>query len=277
MLTKVSAPVLVIALLLLVSCDSVAGEIAYRPPGLPLRVSVNTWGQVSMSVEGNVRVPTFLGDFEAGVIVDPARRFSVENTLRVRLNGREYFYDLHGQDFSTDFESGYYEKVALIRRGSNLILELEKVNEPRVEPVPVQPPTAIPQPSPLFSPHQPSSSSRPSGVTIPVGRTFSPTAGWTWICTGDFSVIRSGGNEIALHDDLENTGLVLVLEQNSAVTVKAPYGGRCEPFSQEEKSSVTSGKVLYLMNSEGCGGTCSKVNVKELNMHGEVVRDYWRP
>ncbi len=273
MFTKASAPVLMIALLLVVSCDSVAGEIAYRPPGLPLRVSVNTWGQVSMSVESNVRVPTFLGDFEAGVIVDPARRFSVENTLTVRLNGREYFYDLHGQDFSIDFESGYYEKVALIRRDSDLILELEQVNEPRVEPVPVQPPTAIPQPSP----NPPSSSSRPSGVTVPAGGTFPPIPGWTWICTGDFSVIRSDGNEIVLHDDLETTGLVLVLEQNSTVTVKAPYGGRCEPFSQEEKSNAISGKVSYLLNSEGCGGTCSQVNVKELNTHGEVVRDYWRP
>jgi len=133
--------------------------------------------------------------------------------------------------------------------------------------------TQRPQPSP----NQPSSPSRPSGITVSAGGTFSPTAGWTWICTGDFSVIRSDGNEIVLHDDLENTGLVLVLEQNSAVTVKAPYGGRCEPFLQEEESNAISTKVSYLMNGEGCGETCSKVNVKELNTHGDVMRDYWRP
>lgn len=126
-------------------------------------------------------------------------------------------------------------------------------------------------------PTQPSAHIRPAGITIPAGGTFSSIAGWIWICTGDFSVIGADSAEELMYDNSENTGLVLVLEQNSDVIIQAPYGGRCEPFSQEEKSNVISAKVSYLMNTEGCEGICSKVNVKELNTYGEIVRDYWRP
>ena len=33
----------------------------------------------------------------------------------------------------------------------------------------------------------------PSSVSIPAGGSFLPTAGWTWICGGDFSVTRPDG------------------------------------------------------------------------------------
>ncbi|HFD87567.1 MAG TPA: hypothetical protein ENJ35_07820 [Gammaproteobacteria bacterium] len=45
--------------------------------------------------------------------------------LTVRLNGEDHIYDLHGQDFSINFDEGYYEKVRLEKRGGNLILELK--------------------------------------------------------------------------------------------------------------------------------------------------------
>jgi hypothetical protein len=111
--------------LILTSCDLAFG---YRPPVIPLSISIDTRGQVTFSVEQEVKLPTPIGTFSVGVIMDPAVYFGVQNTLTVRYNGEDHIYDLHGQDFTITFASGYYKKVAVSKRGSNLLLELKQKN-----------------------------------------------------------------------------------------------------------------------------------------------------
>ncbi len=118
---------IVILGILLTSCQTVGVEVGYKPPVLPLRVSINSWGEITFGVEGNVEIPTFLGTFSAGIVVDPARKFNAQNILTVRVNGEDHFYDLHGEDFDLEFESGYYEKITLRKNGNSIVLELNRI------------------------------------------------------------------------------------------------------------------------------------------------------
>lgn len=114
--------------LFLGGCNTIAAEGVYHPTGIPLQVSVNTWGEVNFSVDTGVNVPTPIGVFEANVIIDPARELNNgQNTLTIRLDGQDQIYDLHGADFDIDFESGYYEKIRIGKQGNNLLLEIRQV------------------------------------------------------------------------------------------------------------------------------------------------------
>src|SRR3990172_7305291 len=119
-----------LACLLVGACSNVAGEVGFQPYAIPIKVSVNSWGEISFSVDTNIDLPTPLGVASVGVVVDPARHFSVQNILTVRLNGEEHFYDLHGRDFKIEFESGYYKQIILEKRGGDLFLELSQVDRP---------------------------------------------------------------------------------------------------------------------------------------------------
>lgn len=140
--------------------------------------------------------------------------------------------------------------------------------------------TSQPKTATIVATHQattPSASSRPlrpSPVSIPAGKTFSPSVEWSWICVGDFSVIRTDGSNLALYDNSATTGLILVVGQNSEVIINAPYGGSCEPFTQSQKDSIISAKVSELL-SNGCVGGCMSVNIKEIDRHGKILSDYW--
>jgi hypothetical protein len=112
-------------------CNTIAAEGVYHPTGIPLQVSVNTWGEVNFTVDTGVNIPTPIGAFEANVIIDPARELnSNQNTLTIRLNGQDRVYDLHGVDFNIEFESGYYEKIRIDKHGNNLLLEIRQAVVP---------------------------------------------------------------------------------------------------------------------------------------------------
>lgn len=111
-------------------CNTIAAEGVYHPTGIPLQVSVNTWGEVNFAVDTGVTVPTPIGVFEANVIIDPARELNNgQSTLTIRLDDQDQIYDLHGADFDIDFESGYYEKIRIGKQGNNLLLEIRQVAE----------------------------------------------------------------------------------------------------------------------------------------------------
>lgn len=119
--------VLVTVSLFLGGCNAIAAEGVYHPTGIPLQVSVNTWGEVNFSVDTGVNVPTPIGVFEANVIIDPARELNNgQSTLTIRLDGQDQIYDLHGADFTIEFESGYYEKINIDKHGNNLLLEIRQ-------------------------------------------------------------------------------------------------------------------------------------------------------
>jgi len=111
--------------ILLIGCG-VKGTGSYQPPALPLKVMVDTEGNISFEIQQEIEYPTPLGTFAVGVVVDPIDYFEKEATLTIRLNDEDYFYDLHGNDFVVNFESGYYEKVELTKRGNDILLELRK-------------------------------------------------------------------------------------------------------------------------------------------------------
>lgn len=116
---------LLILLILLTGCFE--GEVGYQPPGVPLKVSVTSKGRVTFSTESSF--PTPLGTFSVGVVADPAKYFETEQTLTVRFNGKDHFYALDEGDFDIEFESGYYEKVRLVKSASNIMLELRRVEQ----------------------------------------------------------------------------------------------------------------------------------------------------
>jgi hypothetical protein len=98
---------------------------SYEPTGIPLEVSVNSNGEISFSVKGEVSIPTPLGVFSIGVVTNPADYFRVSNVLTVRIDCEsEYFYDLHGADFDLTFKSGYYQEISLQKVGTNLYLDI---------------------------------------------------------------------------------------------------------------------------------------------------------
>ena len=120
---------LLFLLFLLVSCNEsspVAIEGGYTTPFVPLKISINSWGEINVGISGLIVTP--LGTFEAGLITDPAKYFDVvENTLTVRIDNQDCIYDLNGVNFSIeelDAEE-IYTFIALREENKNIFLELE--------------------------------------------------------------------------------------------------------------------------------------------------------
>lgn len=110
--------------LLVAACDSVGAKVAYQPLGVPLKISINSWGEIDIEASGEIVTP--IGVFEVGLVTDPARFFDgVQNTLVVRIGSQECWYDLNGQDFNVELAPGYYQQIALRKEQSNICLELQ--------------------------------------------------------------------------------------------------------------------------------------------------------
>ncbi len=114
--------------LLLSSCQWIKGVGGYTPPGLPLKVTIDTNGEINFELETEVAYPTPLGTFSVGIVVDPVEYFNKNSTLTIRLDCEDNFYDLHGQDFNIEFESGYYEKINLNKRGNDILLDIRHID-----------------------------------------------------------------------------------------------------------------------------------------------------
>lgn len=123
---KVAITALMLMSMLLTGCRGMTGQGSYQPPIIPLKVSADTNGKISFDIEEEIDYPTPLGTFSVGVVFNPDDYFHTGNTLTVRLDCKDYFYDLSEKDFSIEFESGYYEKIGLTMRGDNVLLELRR-------------------------------------------------------------------------------------------------------------------------------------------------------
>ena len=108
----------------LAACESVAGQVSYHPPGIPLKISANTWGELEIEASGEIVTP--IGVFEAGLVTNPVQFFDVvQNTLVVRIGRQECWYDLNGQDFDVQLAPGYYQQIDLRKSQGNIYLELQ--------------------------------------------------------------------------------------------------------------------------------------------------------
>lgn len=123
---KVKLISFVLISLFFTGCEGMSVQGSYQPPIIPLKVSVDTNRKISFEVEKEIDFPTSLGTFSVGVVLNPDEYFHKGNTLTVRLDCEDYFYDLSDKDFSIEFSSGYYEKIDLTKRGDNILLELRR-------------------------------------------------------------------------------------------------------------------------------------------------------
>lgn len=177
---------------LVTACQAASGSISIsRPVGLPLRISLDTNGKISFSVEAGLNIPTPIGVIEIGAAIDPALLRGVQNTLTVRYDGQDHLYNLHGQEFEIQFEPGYYQQITLRKQGSNIFLKLVKAD------VSVSPPTDS---APVISPPTDSAPvilpppSNPSTVW-PFTLQASDTQGLVFsVRAGQRILIRSQGN-----------------------------------------------------------------------------------
>lgn len=114
-------------ILLWIFRDVFPGQLTYQPPGLPIEITVNANGEISLSTEGVTDLATPFGTFGFGVVFDPSEHFGT-STLTVRLDGvSETIYDLTGfQTGSILFEPGSYQTIALSWRRRDLLLELAR-------------------------------------------------------------------------------------------------------------------------------------------------------
>jgi hypothetical protein len=100
-------------------------EMEYHPPVIPVKLTINTFGEVSFSSDDLIVIPTEIGTFEFNVITDPVKELGVENVLIIRLGDRDTVYDLYGQRFRLEFDSADYEQVAIEGFGNgSLLLEI---------------------------------------------------------------------------------------------------------------------------------------------------------
>lgn len=121
---------LLISCPLLGGCEQIRGELSLTTHVVPLTISIDTQGQLSLAVRTGIEIPTPIGTLAAGVVIDPAEHFDVPKVLVVRLNGTDFFYDLHGQEFTVRVESGYYEVIRFSRQEQNLFIELQNAAHP---------------------------------------------------------------------------------------------------------------------------------------------------
>jgi hypothetical protein len=126
---------------LLAGCgDESKVSFGYRPPLLPVQISIDSQGNLEVSFAGNVQTP--IGTFSAGLVADRHNFFpNAEGTLTVRIDGRDTVYDLQGQEnIHINLESGYYKQIDLRKNGNNWYLEVAKIaSSPSTHPVAATP------------------------------------------------------------------------------------------------------------------------------------------
>ncbi|GIV80713.1 MAG: hypothetical protein KatS3mg051_0067 [Anaerolineae bacterium] len=90
-----------------------------------LSVRIDAQGNISFRVPSDVKTPELLGTGEPDDAFNPTSYYGVSNTLTVRINGRDLFFDLHGTLFRLEYRSLAYHTTNLIQYGKDLILMVE--------------------------------------------------------------------------------------------------------------------------------------------------------
>ena len=107
--------------------EEAAVEITYNPSVLPLQISVNTWGEVTIETTAGVSLPTPIGVFSAELITDSNHFMaSTDTVLIIRIDDQQCVYDLHGHSMKFDGLEGEYEIVAVEKdEDGNVTIELK--------------------------------------------------------------------------------------------------------------------------------------------------------
>ncbi len=117
--------------ILLAACSSPVADnsgvtLGYQPPLIPVKVSVDTKGVISVSTTSSVVTP--IGIFSVGLYTNPSEYFNVKNTLTVRQDGQDTIYPLSGPGKIAEvhFSPGY-EILQLKPEGQNLLVEVRQL------------------------------------------------------------------------------------------------------------------------------------------------------
>lgn len=104
---------------------------------MPIKISINTKGELQVSWEGSIQTP--YGTFSAEVSSNLADLYpEKEGVLIVNVNGVNSVYDLNARtDITIKLDSGYYKQVELRKEGSNWYFEAAKIS---VSDLPTAPP-----------------------------------------------------------------------------------------------------------------------------------------
>jgi len=104
------------------------GYVGYQPPFLPIAITIDDTGNVSVVWEESIQTP--IGRFFAGVSesANISDMYPEKNgVLDVNVDGTNTIYDLGGKNnISIKLESGYYSQIELKREGKNWFFAVEK-------------------------------------------------------------------------------------------------------------------------------------------------------
>lgn len=100
-------------------------EGSYEPIIIPITISINSLGEVTLEPRSEISVPTPIGVFRAGAHLE-AHPFatSPQNVLVIRIDDQECAYDLHGDKFEVDLNGGNFQLVSLKTEDDNIYIEL---------------------------------------------------------------------------------------------------------------------------------------------------------
>lgn len=106
-------------------------EVGYQPPIVPVRVSINTDGEINVDLSGNYATPIGVFDIGVGSTIYSFLDDYQNQILLIRVDEKVNVYELEpGKKFAVlfDDENTYYKKVALdYAENGDILLELESV------------------------------------------------------------------------------------------------------------------------------------------------------
>ncbi len=120
--------VLLALVLVLAACeDSASGELVLEQEKevQTLTVRINASGRITFRTPDQVELPALLGVREPDDAFNPTSYYGVPNTLTIRINGQDLFFDLHNTVFRLEYRSTAYVTSDLTQYGKDLILVVE--------------------------------------------------------------------------------------------------------------------------------------------------------
>lgn len=133
--------VILMGVLLAAGCGAEV-EVGYQPPLVPIRISIDTSGDIEVELSGSYATPIGIFDVSGGITVASLREEYANRVLIVRVDDEAVVYELaEGKRFSVSFDDSntLYKRVAFIQEiTGDVILELESTSgsapAPQVEP-----------------------------------------------------------------------------------------------------------------------------------------------
>jgi hypothetical protein len=109
--------------LVLFSCK---GRLDYKPPVIPIKISVDSNGKIEVSINNTVATP--VGVFSIHAVADLDQLQSSHRTITVSLNGFNTVYSIDAEkgELELEFESGFYEQIRFEQKSRHMLLLLRR-------------------------------------------------------------------------------------------------------------------------------------------------------